>query len=644
MSKIAVSLPDGSELEVDEGEKVVDVAYRIGQGLGDDCVAGYIDDELVGKEHRLEDGDELQIVTQGSEGYLDVIRHTSAHVLAQALKRTYDEVRLAIGPPTDDGFYYDIEGPEIEESDLSEIEKKMEDIIEEDYNIERTEVDWSEALEMYDSNPYKRDILRNEAEDDRVSLYKQGEFTDLCRGGHLESTGQIPCFKLLEVSGSYWRGDESRETLTRVHGTAFRSEEDLEEYMEMLRVAEERNHRVIGRKMDLFEFPEHSPAPQYLPKGMNIISELKEYVRDKNHNLGYEEVWTPELNRTELFERSGHYDAFCTEGEMFYWEQDGTEYGLKPMNCANHASLFSRTVESYEDLPARFSEFGTVYRHERSGSGSGLFRARGFTQDDGHAFVREDQLKSEVESTLAAIDDVLTDTFNLEPKYKLETQPEDCLGSDEIWEKATDALVKALENQNLEYEVNEGEGAFYGPKIGADVSDLLDREWTLGTVQVDFNIPRQMELEYIDEKNESSQPIMIHRALIGSYERFLAILIERTDGILPTWVAPTQIRIITVSEESKEYAHEIHERLNGFRTEIDDSDQTIEKKIRTAHKERVSYMVIVGEDEQDNDTISVRDAFENETRGVEIEDFVDLLSDEVDRKSNDLSVVERLKR
>lgn len=644
MSKITVSLPDGSELEVDEGQKVIDIAYRIGQGLGDDCVAGFINDELVGREHRLENGDEVQIVTRDSERYLDVIRHTSAHVLAQALKRTYDEVRLAIGPPTEDGFYYDIEGPKIEESDLSEIEEEMENIIEEDYKIERTEVDWSEAVEMYDSNPYKQDILRNEAEEDKVSLYTQGEFTDLCRGGHLQSTGQIPCFELLEVSGSYWRGDENRETLTRVHGTAFRSEEDLEDYMEMLKVAEERNHRVTGRKMDLFEFPEHSPAPQYLPKGMNIISELRKYVRDKNRDLGYEEVWTPELNRTELFERSGHYDAFCTEGEMFYWEQDGTEYGLKPMNCANHASMFSRTVESYEDLPARFSEFGTVYRHERSGSGSGLFRARGFTQDDGHAFVREDQLRSEVESTLSVIDDILDDTFGLEPKYKLETQPEDCLGSDKIWEKATDALVRALESQNLEYEVNEGEGAFYGPKIGADVSDLLEREWTLGTVQVDFNIPRQMGLEYIDEKNESSQPIMIHRALIGSYERFLAILIERTDGILPTWVAPTQVRIITVSEESKGYANKMHERLNDFRTELDDSDQTIEKKIRTAHNERVSYMVIVGEDEQDNNTISVRDAFENETRDVETEDFVDLISDEIDRKSNNLNVVERLKK
>lgn len=642
MSSITVSLPDGSDVSVQEDETVVGVAYEIGEGLGDDCEAGYVNGELVGEEHKLEHGDELEIVTKDSKDYTKLIRHTSAHVLAQALKRIYDDVKLAIGPPTDDGFYYDIKGPNIQQSDLDHIEEEMRSIISEDLKIKREEVSRSEALEMYSENPFKKDILDNEADEEVVTLYEQGEFTDLCRGGHIESTGEIPAFKLLEVSGSYWRGDEDQETLTRIHGTAFRSEEKLENYMDKLQKAEERNHRVIGRKMDLFEIPDHSPAPQYLPKGMRIISEVKEYIRNKNSDLGYEEVWTPELNRTNLFEQSGHYDAFCTEGEMFFWSQDGSEYGLKPMNCANHASLFSKMVESYQDLPIRFSEFGTVYRHERSGSGSGLFRAKGFTQDDGHAFVRENQLESEVRDTLAAIDDVLNDKFGLEPEYKLETKPEDALGDDRVWDKATEALVNALKNEGLDYTVNEGEGAFYGPKIGADVSDLLDREWTLGTVQVDFNIPEQMGLEYVNEDNQATEPIMVHRALIGSYERFLAILIEDTDGVLPTWIAPTQVRVITVSEESEDYANEIEDSLSDFRTDIDNSDRTIEKKIRMAHEERVSYMVIVGENESESGTVSVRDAFENEVRDVNIQKFKDYLSDEVNRMSQNLEVVSKI--
>lgn len=639
MGKISVSLPNGDDIDVESDSTLIDVAYQIGEGLGDDCMAGYVNEELVGKDHSLEDGDQVEVVTKDSDRYITLIRHSTAHVLAQALKRLYDDIHLAIGPPTDNGFYYDIKGSEISESDLDVIEEEMRSIISEDLDIERTEMKKDEALDVYEDNPFKTDILQNEADEQTVSFYEQGEFRDLCRGGHVESTGDIPAFKLMEVSGSYWRGDEENETLTRIHGVAFESQGELDDYLEKLERAEDKNHRVLGRKMNLFEMPDHTPAPQYLPKGMTIIKQLNGYIRDKNSDLGYEEVWTPELNRTELFEQSGHYDAFCTEGEMFFWSQEGTEYGLKPMNCANHASMFSKVAESYQDLPVRFSEFGTVYRHERSGSGSGLFRARGFTQDDGHAFVREDQLRDEVRETLSAIDDILSGTFGLDPDYKLETKPDNAIGEDSAWDKATDALINALEEEDLQYTVNEGDGAFYGPKIGADISDLLDREWTLGTVQVDFNIPSQMDVEYVNEDNETDQPIMIHRALIGSYERFLAILIEQTEGILPTWVSPTQVRVITVSQQSEEYADKIKNELDEFRTELDNSDRTIEDKIRKAHEERVSYMIIVGEDESESKTVSIRDAYENEVRGVDLEKFKNDLSQEINSKSNSLSVV-----
>lgn len=643
MSKVTIVLPDDSTMEVNKGDKVIDVAYQIGEGLGDDCVAGYVNGELVGEEYRIEDGDVVDIITEDDTRYVEVIRHTSAHVLAQSLKRLYDDIKLAIGPPTDDGFYYDIVGKSIQSSDLSEIEDEMTKIIEEDLDIDIVKKGREEALEYYEDNKFKTDILNKEAKDsETLTFYKQGEFMDLCKGGHLNSTGEIPAFKLLEVSGSYWRGDEDNDTLTRIRGTAFRSDSDLNEYIEKLEKAQNQNHRVIGQEMELFEFPDHSPAPQYLPKGMKLISEIKKYIRQKNEEMGYEEVWTPELNRSELFEMSGHYEAFCEDGEMFYWEQSETEYSLKPMNCANHASIYSSTVESYDDLPVKFSEFGTVYRHERSGSGSGLFRARGFTQDDGHSFVRPDQLTDEVNNTLRVIDDVLKDKFELNPTYKLETKPENALGSDEIWDEATEALRSALDKNDLEYDVKEGDGAFYGPKIGADVEDLLDREWTLGTVQVDFNIPRQMDLTYIDENNNKTNPIMIHRALIGSYERFLAVLLEQTEGILPTWVSPVQVRILTISEDYTEYARQISNELRGFRVEIDDSDETLGNKIRRGHDQKVSYMIILGEDEADQGTISLRDINENEIQNLELRKFKHFLRDEIINKDKVPSVVKKL--
>ncbi|MFB6074709.1 MAG: threonine--tRNA ligase [Haloarculaceae archaeon] len=638
MSTVTVTLPDGSTLEVEDGATVEDVAYEIGPGLGRDTVAGVVDGELVDRHTPLHEDVELEIVTPSADEYLDVLRHSAAHVFAQALQRRYPEARLAIGPSTDEGFYYDVAGVDLDEDDLAAIEEEAEEIIEADLPIERVLVDREDALERYADNEYKREILDEEAAgEDPLSFYEQGEFYDLCRGPHVDSTGEIGGFALLEISASYWRGDEDNDTLTRVYGTAFPTEEELEEFLERRREAAERDHRKIGREMDLFSVPAHSPGcAHYHPNGMTIRRQLEEYVRGKNEELGYEEVWTPELNKAELWKPTGHYDAFKEEGEMFAWEQDDTEYGLKPMNCANHAYIYDTQTRSYRDLPIRFSEFGTVYRNEQSGELSGLLRVRGLTQDDGHAFVRRDQLEGEITETLSVIEDIYSH-FDLEVLYKLETKGDNAVGSDEIWADATDALRSALESEGLEYDVEAGEAAFYGPKIGLDARDALGREWTIGTVQVDFNIPERLDLSYIGEDNEEHRPVMIHRALLGSFERFMGVLIEHFDGKFPLWLAPQQVRLLPVSDDNIPYCEEIQRELGAFRVGIEDRSWTVGKKIQQAHDDRVPYMLVIGDDEEAAGTISVRDRREREENDVDLAAFREHLEREVDQKHTDVT-------
>ncbi|PSP60022.1 threonine--tRNA ligase [Halobacteriales archaeon QH_7_66_37] len=633
-STVTVVLPDGSEMEVERGSTVEDVAYEIGPGLGSDTVAGVVDGDLLDKVTPLESDCEIEIVTEDSDEYLQVLRHTAAHVFAQALQRLYPEAKLAIGPPTDEGFYYDVTGVDLDEDDLDAIEAEMAEIIEADYELERVERSREEAFERYADNPYKQEILETEAADEEeVSFYVQDDWQDLCEGPHVESTGEIGAVELLDISGSYWRGDEDNEQLTRVHGTAFESEADLEAFRERRRKAEKRDHRKIGQEMDLFSVPGHSPGcAHFHPDGMTIRRELEEYIRGKNEELGYDEVWTPELNKAELWKPTGHYDAFKEEGEMFAWEQDDTEYGLKPMNCANHAHIYQEGQYSYRDLPVRFSEFGTIYRNEQSGELSGLLRVRGLTQDDGHAFIRRDQIEAEITGTLEIIEEIY-DLFDLEVLYKLETKGDNAVGSDEIWDDATRALRDALESLGLEYDVEQGEAAFYGPKIGLDARDALGREWTIGTVQLDFNIPERLDLSYAGEDNEEHRPVMVHRALLGSFERFMGVMIEHFGGDFPTWVAPEQVRILPVSDDNLGYAKRLANRdLGEFRVEIEDRSWTVGKKIQQAHDDRVPYMLIVGDNEEEAGTVSVRDRFENEAKDVDVETFVDHLRAEVDEK------------
>jgi threonyl-tRNA synthetase len=635
MSEIAVILPDGTELAVPEGSTLQDVAYEIGPGLGDDTVAGKIEGELVDKVTPVSDGDRIEIVTDQSDEYLDVLRHSAAHVFAQALLRLHDDAQLTIGPWTDEGFYYDITSVDLDEDDLQDIENEMQEIVDEDYDIERTTYSRDEAVAKYEGdNPYKLDILEREAADaDEISFYEQAEFEDLCRGPHVESTGQIGAFELLNISSSYWRGDEENDTLTRVHGTAFEKKSQLEEFLDMREEAKERDHRKLGQELDLFSIPTVTGPglPLYHPNGKAILRELEAFGESMNDEYGYDYVETPHLFRTELWKQSGHYDNYVDD--MFLLDVNDEEYGLKPMNCPGHATIFNENSWSYRDLPVRYAENGKVYRKEQRGELSGLSRVWAFTIDDGHLFCTPDQIEREVDDIMDMIYEVL-ETFDLDYEVQLATRPEKSVGSDEIWDKAESQLESVLENSKMDYDLEAGDGAFYGPKIDFAFSDALGRKWDGPTVQLDFNMPERFDLTYTGADNEDHRPVMIHRALYGSFERFFMVLIEHFNGKFPLWLAPEQVRILPISDDELGYAHRLKNDLedNDFRVDIEDRSWTLGRKIREAQTDRVPYMLIVGDDEVEDGTISVRDRKEREAQDVDPDDFVDHLVNERDDK------------
>ena len=635
MSEIVVSLPDGSELAVDEGATVEDVAYEIGPGLGRDTVAGVVDGELVDKADPVHDGAEVVIVTEDSDEYLRVLRHSAAHVFAQALQRRHPDAKLAIGPPTDDGFYYDVTGVDLDADDLDAIETEMAAIIDEDLPIERETRSRADAFETYPDNPYKREILNEEAAgEDPVSFYVQDEFADLCQGPHVDSTGEIGAVTLLNISSAYWRGDEDNETLTRVYGTAFGSDAELEQYLERREQAAERDHRKLGQELDLFSIPDITGPglPLYHPNGKRILDELSDYARSLNLDAGYEPVETPHLFRTELWKKSGHYDNYVDD--MFLQEVNDEEYGLKPMNCPGHATIFDQKSWSYRDLPVRYFEDGKVYRKEQRGELSGLSRVWSFTIDDGHLFCRPEQIEAEVNQVMDAIREVLG-TFGLDAHVALATRPEKSVGGDEIWEQAESQLRSVLESAGIDYDLEPGDGAFYGPKIDFAFEDALGRKWDGPTVQLDFNMPERFELTYTGEDNADHRPVMIHRALYGSYERFFMVLIEHFDGKFPTWLAPEQVRILPISDDQLGYAHRVKNELDDFRVAVEDRSWTLNRKIRDAQEERVPYMIIVGGDEAEAGTISVRDRKERERGGVDVATFRKHLRGEVDDRRLD---------
>ncbi|MGM0606037.1 MAG: threonine--tRNA ligase [Halobacteriota archaeon] len=636
MSDIVVVLPDGSELSVPADSTVEDVAFEIGPGLGRDTIAGTIEGELVDKAALVSDGDRVEIVTDQSDEYLDVLRHSAAHVFAQALLRLYPEATLAIGPWTDEGFYYDVTGVDLDESDLAAIEDEMAQIVEADYDIERLTRSRAEAIETYEAedNPYKLDILETEAADEaEVSFYRQGEFEDLCKGPHVDSTGEIGAFELTNISAAYWRGDEDNDTLTRVYGTAFESESDLEAFRERREEAAERDHRKLGRELALFSIDETTGPglPLYHPNGKKILNELADFAEALNLEAGYDPVETPHLFRTELWKKSGHYDNYVDD--MFLLDVNDEEYGLKPMNCPGHATIFDQRSWSYRDLPVRYYEDGKVYRKEQRGELSGLSRVWAFTIDDGHLFCRPDQIESEIN---LVIDNILTvfETFELDAEVALATRPEKSVGSDEIWEQAETQLRAVLDDSGIDYQLEPGDGAFYGPKIDFAFTDALGRKWDGPTVQLDFNMPDRFDLTYTGEDNEEHQPVMIHRALYGSYERFLMVLIEHFNGKFPLWLAPEQVRILPISDDELGYAYRLRNAFEeaNFRVGIEDRSWTLGRKIRAAQEDRVPYMIIVGGDERAAGTISVRDRAEREANALELETFLDHLESERDEK------------
>jgi len=638
---MTVVLPDGSELDVPAGATVEDVAYEIGPGLGRDTVAGKIDGDLVEKHATVHDGAQIEIVTDQSDEYLTVLRHSAAHVFAQALQRLHPEATLTIGPPTDEGFYYDVTDVDLDEDDLDAIESEMDEIIAADYDIEREVRSREDAKEIFADNEYKRQILNEEADGEEVTFYVQDGWQDLCQGPHVDSTGEIGAATLLEVSAAYWRGDEDNDTLTRVYGTAFASESALEEHLELREQAKERDHRKIGQEMNLFSIPTVTGPglPLYHPPGKTVLRELSNFANELNREHGYEEVETPHVFRTELWKQSGHYENY--KDDMFLLDVNDEEYGLKPMNCPGHATIFDQQSWSYRDLPQRYFENGKVYRKEQRGELSGLSRVWSFTIDDGHLFVRPDQIRREIESVIEMIFEVV-ETLDLEVEVALATRPDKSVGGDDIWESAEDQLRDVLDSGGYDYDVEPGDGAFYGPKIDFGFEDALGRVWDGPTVQLDFNMPERFDLTYTGEDNEEHQPVMIHRALYGSYERFFMVLIEHFDGDFPLWLAPEQVRILPVSDETLGYAHRVKNALEdaGFRVEVEDRDWTVGRKIRAGHDDRLPYMVIVGDDEQEAGTVSVRDRFENQRGDVDLDTFVDHLVDERDEKRTEPDFVD----
>jgi threonyl-tRNA synthetase len=619
---VQVYLPDGSPLELPDGACGADAAAAIGPGLAKAALGVRLaDDGLHDLAMPLHDGDRLQIVTarDSDPDALWLIRHDAAHVLATAVMELYPGVKISIGPPIEDGFYYDFEFPEgttVSEADFARIEERMREAIErfraegQDYKVQLVE-----------------DLIRDEGVE-TVSVYTNGPFSDLCRGPHAPTTKRIKAFKLQSVAGAYWRGDADNPMLTRIYGTAFLSQADLDAFLERLEQARARDHRKLGRELGLFMLSDLSPgAPFWLPNGMVLFNELLRLVREENARRGYEEVKTPILTDVSLWRQSGHWDKF--RDNMYFTEVEGRQMGLKPMNCPAHIQIYKADRHSYRDLPVRYSEAGLVHRHEASGVLHGLLRVRAFTQDDAHIFCSEEQIEEEVLGCLELGFD-LYDHFDLQPRLELSTRPEQRLGDDATWDHAEEALANAMRRHGLEYEVGEGEGTFYGPKIDVHMTDSIGRSWQLGTVQLDYLMPERFELQYTGADDEPHQPVMIHRAMLGSYERFIGILIEHYAGEFPVWLAPVQAIVLPIAERHNAYAESVRARLVdvGARAELDARDEKVGRKVRDAELRKIPYLLVVGDREAHADEVSVRRHGVGDEGTSSVEAFVNRVAEE----------------
>ena len=632
-----ITLPDGSIREVAEGATVADVAAAIGAGLAKAALGGIVNGSPVDLSAPVAEGDSVAIVTAKSPEGLDLLRHSAAHVMAAALTDLYGNVEFGVGPAIENGFYYDVKLPEsLSPDDLPAVEERMAQIVKDDLPFERREVTRDEARQLFADQPLKLELIDELPEGETITVYSIGSFTDLCRGPHLPSTGAVSAFKLTKLAGAYWKGDSDREMLQRIYGTAFFKKKDLEEHLHNLEEAEKRDHRKLGRELGIYMMDQMAGVglPMYLPKGARVIRTLQEWLRRDLYERGYEEVITPHIYNADVWKTSGHY-GFYKDNMYFFEINEGTEedprlseYGVKPMNCPGHVMLYKNELHSYRDLPLRYFEFGTVYRHEMSGVVHGLLRARGFTQDDAHVFCTRDQVIDEVEAILDLVDHIMI-TFGFAYEAEISTRPEKSIGTDDMWEYATDALKQACERHDLAYDINEGDGAFYGPKIDIKVKDAIGRTWQCSTVQVDFNMPERFDLTYRTEDNTEERPWMLHRAIFGSIERFLGILIEHYAGALPLWLAPVQAVVIPIADRHKEAAAEFAGELKGVggRVEVYDQNEPMKVKIAKAQAQKIPYMVVMGDKEVEERSVSVRDRAEGDLGSWEREKFIDVIRD-----------------
>lgn len=633
---IKITLKDGSVAEYESGMTVLDIAKDISMGLARVALAAEVDGEVVDLTTVIDGDCELNILTFDDRGGQHAFWHTSSHIMAQAVKQLFPDVKLAIGPAIDNGFYYDfdVDRPFTPE-DLEAIEKEMRKIVKADLKLERFELPRNEAIKLMEERgePYKVELIEDLPEDEHISFYRQGDFIDLCAGPHILSTGKVRAFKLLSVAGAYWRGDENNKMLQRIYGISFMKKSHLDEYLERLEEAKKRDHRKLGKELDLFSIQDEGPGfPFFHPKGMVIRNTLEAFWRKEHARAGYEEIRTPMILNKDLWIRSGHWDHY--QENMYFTEIDGMDYAVKPMNCPGSMLVYKRRIYSYRDLPVRMGELGLVHRHELSGTLHGLMRVRCFTQDDAHIFMLPEQIKDEIIGVIDMVD-YFYNIFGFKYHVELSTRPEDSMGSDEDWNRAIEALKEALEERELPYVINEGDGAFYGPKIDFHLEDCIGRTWQCGTIQLDFQMPERFDLTYIGADGERHRPVMIHRVIFGSIERFIGILTEHFAGAFPTWISPVQVKVMSITDRANDYVQKLADSLRelDIRVEVDTRNEKIGYKIREAQLEKVPYMLIAGDREVENGNISVRSRNRGDLGTMGIDDFIDSIINEISTKA-----------
>ena len=638
MPDVKVTLKDGSVKEVAAGTSYLEIAKSLNQKLGKQALLAVVDGVNKDLSDTIEKDAAVEFVTPDTKEGLHAIRHTASHVMAQAIQHLFPGVKFAIGPAIDTGFYYDIDSEHVfTPEDLAAIEKEMAKIVKQNIPLVRSEVPRKDALARFaaEKEIYKVELINDLPEDAIISLYTQGDFTDLCAGPHCPSTGRVKAFKLMSLAGAYWRGNEKNKMLQRIYGTAFPSKEELDEYLHMLEEAEKRDHRKLGKELDIFSMHDEGPGfPFFHPNGMRIRNAILEYWHQVHRKYHYEQVMTPMILNRELWIRSGHWDHY--RENMYFTKIDDMDYAIKPMNCPGGMMVYNTRPHSYKELPLRYAELGLVHRHELSGALHGLFRVRCFTQDDAHIFMTPEQIQPEITNVIKLFNEVYS-TFGLKYHAELSTRPENSMGDDASWELATEGLRKALEANHLEYIINEGDGAFYGPKIDFHLQDSIGRTWQCGTIQLDMQLPEKFNCEYTGEDGQKHRPVMIHRVVYGSIERFIGILIEHFAGSFPVWMAPNQVRVMPITDKQQAYAKEVNDKLFelGYRTQLDDRNEKIGKKIREAQVQKVPFMLIVGEKEAESGTVAVRQRHGGDLGAMTLDAFIARMQKDIDEKVND---------